>query len=132
MATRSAFTLLLLLFSAGAVAQTASSPLLTFNEKQIRIKRIGMLTLGGWAAGNMAVGGVAAFNTTGSNRYFHQMNVYWNVVNLALAGFGYYGATRADPAGMDLAKTLKDYYGTEKTLLLTPGSTWATSWAACT
>ena len=121
MATRSVFTLLLLLFSAGAVAQTASSPLLTFNEKQIRIKRIGMLTLGSWAAGNMAVSGVAAFNTTGSNRYFHQMNVYWNVVNLALAGFGYYGATRADPTGMDLAKTLKDYYGTEKTLLFNAG-----------
>jgi hypothetical protein len=121
MATRSVFTLLLLLFSAGAVAQTASSPLLSFNEKQIRIKRIGMLTLGGWAAGNMAVSGVAAFNTTGSTRYFHQMNVYWNVVNLALAGFGYYGATKADPAGMDLAKTLKDYYGTEKTLLFNAG-----------
>ena len=121
MATRSVFTLFLLLLGAGAIAQTASSPLLSFNEKQIRIKRIGMLTLGGWAAGNMAVSGVAAFNTTGSNRSFHQMNVYWNVVNLALAGFGYYGATRADPAGMDLVKTLKDYYGTEKTLLFNAG-----------
>jgi len=121
MARRSVFTLLLLLLGTGAIAQVSSSPLLSFNEKQIRIKRIGMLTLGGWAVGNMAVSGASAFNAGGSNLHFHRMNVYWNVVNLALAGFGYYGASRADPAAMDLAETLKDYYGTEKTLLFNAG-----------
>lgn len=121
MARRSVFSLLFLLLSTASIAQVASSELLTFNEKQLHIRRIGMATLGSWAVGNMAGSGLSIGSAGGSNRYFHQMNVYWNVVNLALAGLGYYGATKADPAAMGLAATIKDYYGTEKTLLLNAG-----------
>lgn len=121
MSKRYFLTISLLLISSLAVAQTASDRLVSFNEKQIRIKKTGMLTLGSWAVGNMAVSGLSIGGAQGSNRYFHQMNVYWNVVNLALAGFGYYGAATADPAAADLAKSVKDFYGTEKTLLLNAG-----------
>ncbi len=121
MTKRFLFTCTLLLLSGLSVAQTASDRLVSFNEKQIRIKKIGMLTLGSWAVGNMAVSGFSINGASGSNRHFHQMNVYWNVVNLALAGFGYYGAVRADPSTTDLARSVKDFYGTEKTLLLNAG-----------
>ncbi len=42
-----------------------------------------MMTLGGWAIGNIAVSGFSLRNASGSNKHFHQMNVYWNAVNLA-------------------------------------------------
>jgi hypothetical protein len=49
------------------------------------------------------------------------MNAYWNVVNLALAGFGYYGSASADPASFNLFSSVKEHYSMEKILLLNAG-----------
>jgi hypothetical protein len=51
-----------------------------------------MLTLGAWALGNLAIGGFAARSSRGDAREFWWMTAYWNVVNLGIAGFGYFGA----------------------------------------
>jgi hypothetical protein len=80
-----------------------------------------MLTLGSWALGNIGTGAVMMGNTSGSTKYFHQMNLYWNVVNLALAGFGYYSAATSDPASYNLFTSLKEHYSMEKILLLNAG-----------
>jgi len=50
--------------------------------------------LTGWSAVNIVQGGIAATNAKGSNKYFFQMNTYWNVVNLAIAGVGLYAVKK--------------------------------------
>jgi hypothetical protein len=58
-----------------------------YNRERNAITRTNMLVLGGWGLGNMA-GGLAGVLTTpkGSEaNYFHQMNIYWNVVNVGIA-----------------------------------------------
>ena len=50
------------------------------------------MTLGGWAATNIVIGGVMRQRSSGSTRAFHEMNAGWNVVNLGIATFGYLNA----------------------------------------
>ncbi|KAB2814096.1 DUF6992 family protein [Phaeocystidibacter luteus] len=91
-----------------------------FNADRMQMTRNGMLVLGSWAVGNMAVSGIAAGRTTGEDKYFHQMNVYWNIVNLGIAGAGYYGAL-GDAAGLSLVETLNEQHSIETILLLNAG-----------
>ncbi len=104
-----------------AMAQVEKDNLRTFNEKRIKTNRNAMTVLGGWAVGNFLVSGLLIGRSEGSTKAFHQMNVGWNLINLGLAGFGYYSATRADPAALDLYASVKDQYGIEKTFLLNAG-----------
>jgi hypothetical protein len=60
------------------------------------LQRGAMLTLGGWAVGNLVAGPVLAARTTGAAREFWIMNAGWNVVNLAIAGWAL-SAGRPDP-----------------------------------
>lgn len=103
------------------MAQVEKDRLLSFNEKRIQISRVGMMTLGGWAVGNFLVSGILIGSSNGSTKAFHQMNVGWNLINLGLAGFGYYNALKADPAALDAYQTIKEQYGLEKTFLFNGG-----------
>ena len=58
-------------------------------QEHINALQVGMPTLGGWATTNMVVGGVMRQRSTGTARYFHEMNAGWNIVNLGIAAFGY-------------------------------------------
>lgn len=98
-----------------------SQELTEFNQKRLQINKIGMLTLGGWALGNMGTAAFAIGRASGSNTYFHRMNLYWNVVNLGLAGFGYYGAVSGNAGSYDLFHSIKEQYGMEKILLFNAG-----------
>jgi hypothetical protein len=98
-----------------------SAELTEFNQKRLQINKIGMLTLGGWALGNMGTAAFAIGKASGSNKHFHQMNLYWNVVNLALAGFGYYGAVSGNAHTYDLFNSVKEQYSMEKILLFNAG-----------
>ncbi len=102
-------------------AQINKEELLYFNVKRLQTNKTGMLTLGGWALANIGTGLIASRGASGSNKYFHQMNVYWNVVNLALAGSGYYGSAASDPVSFSLFSSIKEQYGIEKLLLLNAG-----------
>lgn len=76
-----------------------------------------MLILGSWAVANMVWGGIGASQTTGQTKAFHQMNIYWNSVNLVIAGFGYWQATK-ETLGTDFWATMEAQHGIEKVLLL--------------
>lgn len=65
----------------------------------------------------MVWGGIGASQTIGQNKAFHQMNLYWNSVNLMIAGFGYWQATKEMP-GTDFWATMEAQQGIEKVLLL--------------
>lgn len=50
-----------------------------------RMDQKAMMVLGGWAITNGAFSGISLINAEGRNKYFHQMNLGWAGVNLALA-----------------------------------------------
>ena len=91
------------------------------NHQRNEINLTGMKILGGWALVNMAIGSVAYFKTSGKNKYFHQMNVFWNVANLGLATAGYFGAKADLNQQLSLARSIHDQYKIEKILLLNTG-----------
>ncbi len=77
----------------------------------------GMMVLGTWAVGNMVWGGIEASRQEGKTKAFHQMNLYWNSVNLAIAGLGYFNAKKSrKKAG--LWESLRAQQKTEKILLV--------------
>lgn len=65
-------------------------------KKSISIQKNGMIVLGSWATLNIISGSVGFYNTSGDAKYFHQMNIAWNILNLGIAGLGYRGANRLD------------------------------------
>ncbi|MEL6535035.1 MAG: hypothetical protein AAFQ98_06460 [Bacteroidota bacterium] len=106
------------LFCLAPVVLNAQAPtLLDVNEQRIQTARIGMYTLGGWALANMAVGGVGMSRTTGVTRSFHQMNLFWNIVNLGIAVGSYYGMTTDDPAVWSPWQSLQHQMVLEKAFL---------------
>lgn len=107
--------LCLALLTHDALAQ--SDPLLEINQKRLSLNRVNMYVLGGWAVGNLAVSGYLRSQTTGPTRYFHEMNVFWNLVNLGLAGGALYGVYTSDPASYDLWQTYHEQQKLEKILL---------------
>ncbi|MFD1468611.1 DUF6992 family protein [Hymenobacter caeli] len=78
-----------------AARPAAAGPLAAFDAERRRFDQRGLAALGSWAAGNLLVSGVATGQTDGSAHYFHQMNIGWGAINLALAASGYAAARRA-------------------------------------
>lgn len=110
------FTFLLSLFLC-ASAQDLES----FNIDRLDKTKVGLLVLGTWATANVALSPILASRSSGSNKYFHQMNGYWNAVNLVIAGVGYYSAATTDPSGLTLSESLKEQSSLEKILLFNAG-----------
>lgn len=78
-------------------AQQADTSLFhQYNQERLVHSRNGMIALGSWGIGNMIAGGVGMATTPlGSEaNVFHQVNIYWNVVNVAIAVPGYLGAKK--------------------------------------
>jgi hypothetical protein len=90
------------------------------DQRRFRINKAGMLTLGSWALANIGVNTALYFSTDEDIRYFYQMNVLWNFINLGIAGLGYYDSARAVPS-QDLFAAVDAQYNLEKVLLLNAG-----------
>lgn len=88
-------------------------------EWRVRTTKNHMLILGGWAVANIGTGIYGSLNASGSTRYFHQMNVGWNAVNLSIATFGYFmNKPSSDVNAYQLTKSL---IGIENSLMLNTG-----------
>lgn len=117
----SLFILINLLFAAWALAQQSpQQDLMEINRDRLALNTGGMAVLGGWAVSNLLIGTVGMVKTGGSVRYFHQMNAAWNTVNLAIAGFGYYGL-KNQSLNLSLAETITEFHSFEKILLFNAG-----------
>jgi len=79
-------------------------------ERQTNTSRMGMTSLNAWAVSNIAVGGIAFNGSTGKERYFHQMNIFWNVVNLSIGIPGLIGTYK------NRAKDFESVYKYQKKL----------------
>lgn len=113
------FTTTFLCLAFLGMAQTLSVE--GFNQTRLQRQKTAMTILGTWAVGNIAAGAIMQGRAEGSDRYFHQMNIGWNAVNLAIAGFGYWGVMRMDPAGMGAWESVDSHFGFQKILLFNAG-----------
>lgn len=95
--------------------------LIKFEKERTGISKNAMLVLGGWSVANIVVSGIATKTHNAEVRYFHQMNVMWGGINLAIAGLGYWGAGREKIDNPTLAAVLKHQSRTEKTYLINTG-----------
>jgi hypothetical protein len=100
-------------------AQNLSLP--DWNHQRLQHNERAMWILGGWAAGNIAVGAIGMSRTDGESRAFHQMNAGWGVINLALAGSGIWTATHTDPASLDWLQSLEAQQKIQRIFLFNAG-----------
>ncbi|HZH15582.1 MAG TPA: hypothetical protein VE057_14620 [Archangium sp.] len=122
--SRTSLALLLFLcvsFAAQAAETTPEAFLATHNTEGVRLNRAAMGVLLGWAVLNIGTGTAGHFTTEGELRAFWQANAAWNVVNLAIGGFGLYGQLTATPETWDLGRSLAEGQKMEKLLLLNAG-----------
>ena len=113
---------LFLLLAIGCFMQPAlaqQTDLNSFNEKRQRIDKTGLKILAGYSAANIIYGSIAASQSSGSNKYFHQMNAIWNGVTLGILSVGY--LTSKKDGNLSLAQTIKKQHGVEKLFLFNAG-----------
>ncbi len=111
-------TVLLLMASLAAGAQNCSSP---FGETSLAANSAGMYVLGGWALANMAAGAYGWATFEGEKKYFSQMNLFWNVVNLSIAGIALYSNYSTDLSLMGEGELLAKHLKTERLFLINSG-----------
>jgi hypothetical protein len=109
--------LLLLCLSASAQGSTTE----TFNLRQAETLKFGMLALGFWALINILISSIKLTKSSRNKRYFFQMNIYWNIVNMIIAGGSLYFILSTDPAVRTLAETVEFHYWVLKLLYLSIG-----------
>ena len=112
------FLSLFLAISTNIFSQNLTLP--NFNQERLDLNRKGMVVLGSWAGVNMITNGILLSNSSGSDKYFYQMNVYWNVMNGALAGLGVLGAKKKQ-GSLSAFQTLEEQSSTEKTFFINTG-----------
>jgi hypothetical protein len=97
----------------------------TFNDSVARYRyqltENAMVTLGSWAAANIASGFIVAGTTQGEAKYAWRMNGYWNFVNLGLAGMGYLNARKAALKKYSFADSYEAQHSIEKLYILNFG-----------
>jgi ligand-binding sensor domain-containing protein len=92
-----------------------------FYQTSVKTNTTGMYVLGGWAIANIAGGGIGWANSNGSAMYFHQMNLFWNTINLGIAGFALYNNLNSDISGLTDSTMMQKHIKTENLYLINAG-----------
>ena len=92
-----------------------------FEKQRVSYSKNAMIGLAGWSVANLVGSGIATNTRNKEMRYFHQMNVMWGGINLAIAGLGYWGAGREKIDNPTLEAVLKHQNKIEKTYLINAG-----------
>jgi hypothetical protein len=85
------------------------------------LNKTNMTILLAWSGANIVQGSISAGNLVGSAHYFHQMNAYFNVVNLAIAGYGLYEVRKQMNKKLNLYQNLRQQQKVESLLILNSG-----------
>lgn len=109
--------MLLLLLSVNLLAQDTAW-LKSFNRERTHTTKTAMIVLGGWSVANIATGLVGMGQAGGEAKYFHQMNVIWNAVNLGIAAAGYFGNRKLNPASYNMQGSIREQNKIEKIYLV--------------
>lgn len=89
--------------------------------ERVNLQRNNSWVLAAWAGANIIQGSISASDAKGSDHYFHQMNAYWNTVNLAVAGMGLWAAKKQLAGTHTQERNWKEQQKLEKLLLLNTG-----------
>jgi hypothetical protein len=89
-----------------------------FYSESLKATNTGMYVLGGWAITNIATGAYGWSRYDGDTKYFHQMNLFWNTVNLSIAGYALYSNSRLDNSQMGPDEIMERHTRTERILLI--------------
>ena len=109
------YILPLLILAALPAGAQGLADLEVINQTRLDYNQQGMLILGTWAVVNLILGAVSSFRTSGQTQAFHQMNAYWNVVNLGIAAYGFWQASQV--AVLNFWEVLVEQQQIEKVLL---------------
>lgn len=114
---RSIFLTVCMLLMAFSLTGQTDSLLTQFNTERLQVNKVGMIVLTGWAVSNLGVNALLTRNASGSDGHFYRMNIYWNIVNLALAIPGLRHSLITDPTSLSLAETVSEYHQMGKIVL---------------
>ena len=89
-----------------------------FCNQSMMLVNNGMIVLGLWAIFNILTGTYGWLRFAGKNKYFHQMNFFWNTVNLLIAGIALYNNYHFDCSMMNPDEITGKHLETEKILLI--------------
>jgi hypothetical protein len=115
-------SLLMLVAIVATVTVSAQQSTQGIYSESLAITRTGLYVLGGWSVANIAAGGYGWASRDGQTKYFGQMNLFWNVINLSIAGIGLYGNYNADIAGLLPGEMVSEMIKTEKIFLINAGA----------
>jgi hypothetical protein len=93
----------------------------TFYRQSLGIQNTGMYVLGSWAVLNIAAGGYGWSQHSGKRMYFDQMNLFWNAVNISIAGFALYSNYNTDISLMSDHDMMAGHLRIENILLISTG-----------
>ncbi|MCC5922722.1 MAG: hypothetical protein JJT77_02955 [Crocinitomicaceae bacterium] len=91
---------------------------LEFHISSQKQQKHAMLTLGGWAGTNIVTGTFGFYTQKDESRYFHQMNVGWNIVNLGLAATGLLQLQKTDDLPKNAYELIQNQNKLERIFLL--------------
>lgn len=109
------------IFLLTAITVVAQGGAKTFGEASLAANNTGMYILGGWALANMAAGAYGWATFEGERKYFSQMNLFWNMVNLSIAGIALYSLYSTDLITAGTEEILAKHLKTEKLFLINSG-----------
>jgi hypothetical protein len=118
--------------SAWADTTEVTTILRNTHEKQVQLTRNGMISLNTWAGVNLIGSGIGWGLTNGQQKYFHQMNVMWNVVNIGIAIPGLLGTKKLARESVTFSKVAQRQNKLENVYLFNAGldvGYMATGWA---
>lgn len=114
------FFVTLLLFAAISVSAQYTN-YTDFYQQSMKTNNTGMFVLGGWAIANIATGGIGWAKNSGSLKYFNQMNLFWNTVNLSIAGFALYSNYQQEILKLSEEGMLQNHLKVENLYLINGG-----------
>lgn len=117
---RRVFLAILILVISVSIAE-AQNDYQSFYVKSMNVNNTGMFVLGSWAISNMAIGAYGWANNSGQSKYFHQMNLFWNTVNLSIAGFALYNNFTTNISSMTAAEMMREHSKIERLYLINAG-----------
>lgn len=86
-----------------------------------RLNKTNMYILGAWAGANILQGTISASNTTGTDHFFHQMNAYWNIANLAIATVGLLSIRKQMAGPHSFERNMREQHQMEKIIVFNGG-----------
>lgn len=113
------FIFIVLMVASSAIAEAGNHE--DFYKRSLNINQSGMYFLGGWALANMATGTYGWIRYDGVQKYFHQMNAAWNLVNAGIATYALFEIAGTDISLLSPGEMMQKHIRSENLFLINAG-----------